>query len=142
DRARRAEPRRRYRVRHPRSARARCAVIAWQRLRHHRVAVVCGALFAAIVVFCYLGPPIASAFGLDATTIDTDYGARAPSWAHWFGTDTLGRHMLVRVMIGGRIAILVAIVTTSIALAIGVSWGATAAYAGGAVDNLMMRIVD
>jgi len=115
---------------------------AWQRLRRHRLAAACGALVVAIAVFCYLGPVIAAAFGLDATTIDTDYGARAPSWSHWFGTDALGRDMLVRVMIGGRIALLVAVVTTAIALAIGITWGATAAYAGGAVDNVMMRIVD
>jgi oligopeptide transport system permease protein len=50
--------------------------------------------------------------------------------------------MLVRVMVGGQIAILVAIVTTAIAVAIGVSYGAVAAYAGGAIDNAMMRIVD
>jgi oligopeptide transport system permease protein len=115
---------------------------AWQRLRKNRMAVACAAIFVAIAAFCYLGPFVAAALGIDGTTIDTAYGARGPSGAHWFGTDTLGRDMLVRVMVGGRIAILVAIVTTAIALAIGVTWGATAAYAGGAVDNVMMRVVD
>ena len=85
---------------------------------------------------------LAGALGVDATTIDTARGATPPSWSHWFGTDTLGRDMLVRVMIGGRIAIVVAFVSTVIALVIGVTWGATAAYAGGRVDNVMMRVVD
>jgi oligopeptide transport system permease protein len=115
---------------------------AWLRLRRNKMAVVCGSIFIAIVLFCYLGPVIAGLFGLDPTTIDARLGARPPSWSHWFGTDTLGRDMFVRVMIGGRIAILVAVVTTSIALVIGVTYGAIAAYAGGRVDNVMMRIVD
>ena len=115
---------------------------AWRRLRKHRMAVACGILAAAIALWCWLGPPIAAAFGVNGTHIDAQLGASAPSWAHWFGTDTLGRDMLVRCMIGGRIAILVSITATAIALVIGVSYGAIAAYAGGAVDNVMMRIVD
>jgi oligopeptide transport system permease protein len=115
---------------------------AWRRLARNRMALVCTVAFAAIALACYLGPPIAGAFGIDATTIDTNLGARPPSWSHWCGTDTLGRDMLVRVLIGGRIAIIVALVSTTIALVIGVSWGATAGFAGGRIDNLMMRIVD
>ena len=115
---------------------------AWRKLRKHRMAVACGILSAAIALWCWLGPPIAAAFGVNGTHIDAQLGASAPSWAHWFGTDTLGRDMLVRCMIGGRIAILVSITATAIALVIGVSYGAIAAYAGGAVDNVMMRIVD
>jgi len=111
-------------------------------IRINRMAIACGAIFAIIALACVLGPPIAGAFGIDATTIDTARGARPPSWSHWLGTDTLGRDMLVRVLVGGRIAILVAVVTTVVALVIGVSWGAIAAYAGGHVDNVMMRIVD
>ncbi|MDB4954846.1 MAG: oppC [Myxococcales bacterium] len=115
---------------------------AWQRLRRNKMAVVCGTIFVLVALFCYLGPFVAAAFGLDPTTIHADLGPRPPSWSHWFGTDTLGRDMFVRVMIGGRIAILVAVVTTSIALVIGVTYGAIAAYAGGRIDNVMMRIVD
>ena len=115
---------------------------AWKRFRANRMAMASVVVFALIALFCYLGPLIAGAFDLDGTTIDTLHGAQPPSGAHWFGTDTLGRDMLVRVMIGGRIAILVALVTTVIALAIGVTWGAVAAYAGGHVDNAMMRVVD
>ena len=115
---------------------------AWRRWRGNRMARVCGAVFLAVAAACYLGPVIAGAFGLDAIAIDPRLGATPPGAAHWFGTDTLGRDMLVRVMIGGRIAILVALVTTAIAVVIGVTYGGIAAYAGGAVDGVMMRIVD
>jgi oligopeptide transport system permease protein len=115
---------------------------AWRRLRKNRMSVVCGGLFLAIVAFCVLGPPIAALFGLDATTLDITRGATSPSSAHPLGTDTLGRDMLVRIMIGGRIALMVAFVATLVALVIGVTWGAIAAYAGGRADFWMMRIVD
>lgn len=115
---------------------------AWERFRANRMAAVCGGAFLAIAAACYAGPLIAGAAGLDATTIDARLGATPPGAAHWFGTDTLGRDMLVRVMIGGRIAIAVALIAAAIAVVIGVSYGAIAAYAGGAVDNAMMRLVD
>jgi oligopeptide transport system permease protein len=115
---------------------------AWRRLRKNQMAVAMGVIFGAVFAFCFLGPIVAGWFGLDATTIRIDLGATAPSVAHPFGTDLLGRDMLVRTMIGGRIAIMVAFVATVIALVIGVAWGAIAAYAGGRVDFVMMRIVD
>jgi oligopeptide transport system permease protein len=114
----------------------------WRRWRDNRMAAWSGAVFAAVALACFLGPVIAGALGVDGTAIDAGLGATPPSAAHWFGTDTLGRDLLVRVMIGGRIAIAVALVTTAIAVAIGVAYGAIAAYAGGRIDELMMRIVD
>jgi oligopeptide transport system permease protein len=117
-------------------------VTAGRRGRANRMAAVCGAVFAVIAAACYLGPLVAAAAGLDATAIDARLGATPPGAAHWFGTDTLGRDMLVRVMIGGRIAIGVAVVAAAVAVVIGVTYGAVAAYAGGAIDNVMMRVVD
>jgi oligopeptide transport system permease protein len=115
---------------------------AWARLAGNRLAAVCAALVALIALVCAAGPPIAGALGVDATTIDVARGASPPSWSHWCGTDTLGRDMLVRILIGGRIALSVAAIATVLAVAIGVTWGAIAAYAGGRLDALMMRIVD
>ena len=69
-------------------------------------------------------------------------GATAPSMAHWFGTDILGRDLLTRLLYGGRISLAVGIAATAVALVIGISWGMLAAYIGGRVDALMMRIVD
>lgn len=116
---------------------------AWRRLKKNRMAMLCGALFLLVCLFSFVGPIIAYwVAGLDAVSQDPGLGAAPPSWQHWMGTDTLGRDMMMRTMEGGRIAILVGFVATTVALVIGVSWGATAAYVGGKTDEIMMRIVD
>ncbi len=116
---------------------------AWLRLRKNRMAVACTLLFLAICMFCVAGPPLAHLVaGLDGTTQDVRLGASAPSWRHWMGTDILGRDLLVRTMDGGRIALGIGMVATMVALLVGVTWGAIAAYAGGKTDELMMRFVD
>jgi oligopeptide transport system permease protein len=115
----------------------------WLRLRKNRMSVACGVIFLAILFFSVAGPFLARLLlGLDATAQNVDLGATAPSWAHPFGTDVLGRDLLVRTMIGGRISILVGFVAAGVAVVIGVAWGAIAAYAGGRTDELMMRFVD
>jgi len=60
----------------------------------------------------------------------------------FFGTDTNGRDMLARVMLGGQISIAVGVLASLVSLGIGVVYGATAGYIGGRVDNVMMRFVE
>lgn len=60
----------------------------------------------------------------------------------FFGTDSNGRDMLARVMLGGQISIAVGILASLVSLGIGVLYGATAGYIGGRVDNVMMRFVE
>jgi len=116
---------------------------AWRRLRKNRMAVACGAIFLFMCMFSFAGPLLARWFaGVDGLTQDAGLGATAPSWSHWFGTDQLGRDMLVRTMEGGRLAIIVALTATAMSMIIGVIFGATAGYVGGRTDNAMMRFVD
>lgn len=66
----------------------------------------------------------------------------APSLAHWFGTDDLGRDVFVRAWEGARISLFIGITAAVIDLIIGVLWGSISGLAGGRVDNIMMRIAD
>jgi len=113
---------------------------ARRRLSRNRVAAASGWALAAIALVCLAAPWIP---GLpDPNLAHFELGATSPTWAHWMGTDTLGRDMLARVVYGGRISILVGLVGTLVSLLIGVSYGAVSAYAGGRVDEAMMRFVD
>jgi oligopeptide transport system permease protein len=78
----------------------------------------------------------------DPARQDLRLGAVPPSVGHWFGTDELGRDMLARVLWGGRISLMVGLVATLVSLLVGVTWGAVSGYAGGRVDEAMMRFVD
>jgi len=113
---------------------------AWRRVRRNRVAIGSGVFLLVMCTIAALAPwiPLVQ----DPTVQDLARGATPPSWSHWFGTDDLGRDLFARVMYGGRISMLVGIVGTLVSLVIGVAWGAVAGYAGGRVDEFMMRAVD
>src|SRR5688500_8387804 len=72
---------------------------AWHRLQRNRLALISLFLFGAICLFCIAGPLVSP---WDSETQDLLGGSQAPSAAHWFGTDTLGRDLMVRTMEGGR----------------------------------------
>jgi len=113
---------------------------AWRRLRRNRVATASGVFLLVMCTIAALAPwiPLVQ----DPAAQDLARGASPPSWAHWFGTDDLGRDLFARVMYGGRISMLVGVVGTLVSLLIGVTWGAVAGYAGGKVDEFLMRTVD
>ena len=81
--------------------------------------------------------------GLDQALVDARV-ALFDDWqtGRWLGTDAKGRDILARIVWGSRTSILVALAAALCSLAIGVTYGALAGYLGGAVDNLMMRVVD
>jgi peptide/nickel transport system permease protein len=65
-----------------------------------------------------------------------------PSFAHWLGTDLIGRDEFIRALYGARVSLLVGASAMVVSFAIGIFYGAIAGAAGGVVDNLMMRFVD
>jgi oligopeptide transport system permease protein len=116
-------------------------VDAWHRLLKNRAAVVSGVIMAVLVLLVVFGPLL---LPWEADFTDWDHTATPPSLAngHWFGTDAVGRDILVRTLEGGRISLLVGLVATLVSLAIGVTYGAVAGYYGGMTDRVMMRVVD
>lgn len=112
---------------------------AWHRLRKNKLAMISTVILGVVVLFALVGP-VFSPYDYDEQ--DTGLGATAPSVAHWFGTDPLGRDLLVRTLYGGRISLLVGLVATMVSMIIGVTYGATAGFAGGRIDQAMMRVVD
>ena len=75
---------------------------------------------------------------------DTDWYAlqAAPSSEHVFGTDSLGRDLYVRTLMGGRISLMVGILGAFVAVLIGTLYGAASGFIGGKVDRVMMRILE
>ena len=112
---------------------------AWLRLRKNKMALFGGITLLLFVIIAILTPLIAP---YSYETQNLDLGATPPSAAHWLGTDVFGRDLLTQVMYGGRISLAVGFVATSVALVIGITWGAIAGYVGGRVDAVMMRLVD
>jgi oligopeptide transport system permease protein len=124
---------------------------ARRRLLRNRAAVVSIVILGAVSLMALLAPYL-SAYSYD----NQDYNliSCAPDWwpdksaacfaggSHWFGTDSVGRDLFVRVLYGARVSITVGVIATLVSLIIGVAYGATAGYLGGRVDAALMRFVD
>lgn len=94
-------------------------------------------LFCAIVAACLLGPML-----LPAAQMDLLSTYAPPSLGHLLGTDALGRDVLTRLLVAGRVSLAVGLAATLASSFIGVTYGAVAGYKGGWTDQLMMRFVD
>jgi oligopeptide transport system permease protein len=112
---------------------------AWLRLRRNRLAL-CGLVVLLLFILVAALTPWLAPYGYAQQNLEL--GAAPPSAAHWLGTDIFGRDLLTQIMYGGRISLAVGFIATTVALLIGVTWGAVAGYAGGRVDAVMMRLVD
>ena len=112
---------------------------AWRRLKKNPVAM--GALFVLIglILMSVLAPIIRN---MDYETVVTSKKNLSPNSEFWFGSDGMGRDLFTRVWIGARVSISIAIVATIIDIVIGCLYGGIAAYTGGIVDEIMMRIVE
>ncbi|MBM9617774.1 ABC transporter permease [Streptomyces zhihengii] len=94
---------------------------------------------AAVALAVLLVPPLVQ---LDQQAVDLSMKLRPPSFAHPFGTDDVGRDLLLRCVYGLRVSLLVGLVAALVATVIGTAVGAAAAALGGWTDRLLMRLVD
>lgn len=108
-------------------------------LRKNSLATLGGVVLLAIILAVILGPMV-SPYG--PTKLDVLNKLQGPDWAHWLGTDSLGRDVLTRVLHGGRFTLAIGIGVVSISFAIGVFFGTLAGFVGGAIDMVIMRFVD
>ncbi len=113
--------------------------LALQRVLRNRMAIGGASLLIAITLSCVLLPPL---LGLDPNHTQPSLRNEAPSARFIFGTDTLGRDVFARVLVGGRTSLLVGIAATAVSILVGVTYGAVAGFYGGKVDEAMMRLVD
>jgi ABC-type dipeptide/oligopeptide/nickel transport system permease subunit len=95
-------------------------------------------VMAGLLLFSLLGPLI-SPFGPNDVS---DATFAMPSADHWLGTDNLGRDMFVRLAIATRSALLISFTSTMLAMIFGTAIGVIAGYAGGRVDNVLMRLTE
>jgi peptide/nickel transport system permease protein len=98
----------------------------------------------AILIACLIAAALAAPALAPYPPDRLDLGARreAPSAAHWFGTDDLGRDVLARVLYGARVSLAVGLLSAAVAGASGIVVGGVAGYAGGALDTFLMRGTD
>ncbi|WP_293856919.1 ABC transporter permease [uncultured Alsobacter sp.] len=111
----------------------------WGKLLRNRTAAFGGGLVVLFALAAILGPWV-----LPWDPVQTSWSAvrKAPSAAHWFGTDELGRDVLARVLSGARASLLAGVVSVSIAIAIGGPLGIAAGYFGGWTDSIISRCTE
>ncbi|TMF03648.1 MAG: ABC transporter permease [Chloroflexi bacterium] len=98
-----------------------------------------GLLVAVFVLFALIPEVVASG---DPAKLNVAQQFRPPSAEHWLGTDEVGRDLWTRVVHGTRYSLGMALAIVATGAAIGTIYGAAAGFAGGGIDELMMRIVD
>jgi len=112
---------------------------ALRRLVRNRLSVVGCVVIGLFVVAAVFGPSLAP---YDFLAQNAGEALRGPSLSHWLGTDALGRDIFSRMLHGARTAALVALITTSISLVLGLSLGTVAGFLGGRVDGFIMWVTD
>jgi peptide/nickel transport system permease protein len=114
--------------------------LTWRRFRRHRMAIFGAVVLFLLMVYAFGGMLVFSE--ADANRTETGNALQAPTLEHPFGTDTIGRDILVRTIFGGQISIIIGLTAMLVEVIFGVSIGALAGYFGGRLDNILMRITE
>jgi len=111
----------------------------WRAYRHAPANLVGLALLVGHLALALVAPLIVPH---SPTALNADQLLQPPSAAYPFGTDRFGRDVFSRVLLGGRVALAITLVSAALSVLIGGLFGAAMAYLGGVVDELAMRFVD
>lgn len=111
----------------------------WRKFKRNKAALAGAFIVAFFVILALVAPllPLADPLANSWTAI-----RKAPSMAHWLGTDDLGRDILSRMVWGAQASLLAGIISVAIATCTGVPLGILAGYLSGWVDQLISRITD
>lgn len=112
---------------------------AWLRLKKDKMAMAGLCFIVLLMLLALIGPMFSSIGYADQDFNNVNAG---PSYEHWFGTDSLGRDLFIRVLYGARISLSIGLIASLINLVIGVLYGGISGLMGGKVDRIMMNIVD
>lgn len=112
---------------------------SWRRLKRNHLAMLGLVLVVVMITAAAVGPAVVRA---PYERVNLMEKLKAPSPGHPLGTDQFGRDILSRLVYGARVSLLVGVLATLVALVIGTVLGAEAAYWGGWVDDLVMRLLD
>jgi oligopeptide transport system permease protein len=112
---------------------------ALHRFSRNRAAVVASFAFLLMLGFVWITPWVSSE---DPYAIDFSRQSLSPSWEHPFGTDQFGRDLLVRTALGGRVSVEIGFAATLAIMGVGILYGAISGFAGGWIDNTLMRFLD
>ncbi|HEX2906710.1 MAG TPA: ABC transporter permease [Phototrophicaceae bacterium] len=110
------------------------------RFLRHRIAVIGVIIMVAIILFVILGALVFSE--ADANYNDTSRRLQGPSTEFPFGTDTIGRNILARIIYGGQISMLIGVTAVTVAVILGTTVGVASGYFGGLVDSILMRLTE
>jgi peptide/nickel transport system permease protein len=110
-----------------------------RRFRRHRLAMAGACVLGLMVVAVLVGPFV---YPVAINDIDFKAKLRGPSRAHPLGTDDLGQDLLARMLYGGRISLAVGVTAMLISVTVGMLVGVSAGYAGGVLDQALMRLTD
>ena len=126
--------------------------LAWRRFRKHHMAMVALGGLCLLMLYLSLGGLFMRGLCVPINTYvtgeayancnDTGLKLQAPSRAHPFGTDTIGRDILARTIYGGQISLLIGLFAAIVEVIVGVVVGALAGYFGGWIDDLLMRLTE
>jgi peptide/nickel transport system permease protein len=114
--------------------------LAWRRFRRHKMAIFGSITLILVFLYCFGGMLIYSE--ADSNFVETGARLQPPSREHPFGTDTIGRDIMIRTIYGGQISLIIGLTAMLVELIIGVTVGALTGFLGGWVDSILMRLTE